>query len=213
MAHRVTSNGHAVVYRKHARELPILDGGCPVSALPQDLLLRIFSFLDVVSLCRAAQVSRRWHDLALHGSNWQRVDLFEFQMAIEGYVVEQMSRRCGGFLRTLSLRDCQTVGDTALEKFCHNCPHMEKLILSKCVRITDQSAESLSRSCPNLLYLNLSSCRAITNETCRHLGEGCHKLEHIDLSYCSVSVEGIEQLVKGCPGLRHVILTYCREVM
>ena len=39
--------------------------------------------LDVVSLCRCAQVSRQWHDLALHGSNWQRVDLFEFQVAIE----------------------------------------------------------------------------------------------------------------------------------
>ena len=51
-------------------------------ALPPSLP-RIFSFLDVVSLGRAAQVSRRWHDLALHGSNWQRVDLFEFQMAIE----------------------------------------------------------------------------------------------------------------------------------
>lgn len=46
-------------------------------------LSRIFSFLDVVSLCRTAQVSRLWHDLALHGSNWQSVDLFEFQMAIE----------------------------------------------------------------------------------------------------------------------------------
>jgi F-box/leucine-rich repeat protein 2/20 len=212
MADHTASNGHAVVWRRKAREMPILDGGCPISALPQDLLLRIFSFLDVVSLCRTAQVSRLWHDLALHGSNWQCVDLFEFQMAIEVYVVEQMSRRCGGFLRKLSLRDCQTVGDAALEKFCLNCPHLEKLILSKCVCITDRSAESLSKNCPNLLYLNMSSCRAITNDTCRHISSGCHKLEHIDVSYCDVLVEGVELLVKGCPGLRHIMLTHCREV-
>ena len=42
------------------------------------------------------------------------MDLFEFQVAIEGAVVEQMSMRCGGFLRTLSLKDCQSVEDAAL---------------------------------------------------------------------------------------------------
>ena len=55
-----------------------------------------------------------WHDLALYGHNWQHVDLFEFQVAIEGTVVERMSKQCGGFLRTLSLRDCEHVEDDAL---------------------------------------------------------------------------------------------------
>ena len=54
--------------------------------LPKELLLRIFSFLDVVSLCRSAQVSRAWNLLALDGSNWQEVDLFEFQVDVEGIV-------------------------------------------------------------------------------------------------------------------------------
>lgn len=85
---------------------------------------RIFSFLDVVTLCRCAQVSRvslcsqrvdecvqdcaclwvlcrmseknlapkclflppcpqSWNVLALDGSNWQRIDLFDFQRDIE----------------------------------------------------------------------------------------------------------------------------------
>ncbi|XP_063233472.1 uncharacterized protein LOC134537110 isoform X2 [Bacillus rossius redtenbacheri] len=52
--------------------------------LPKELLLRIFSYLDVVSLCRCAQVSRAWNVLALDGSNWQRIDLFEFQKDVEG---------------------------------------------------------------------------------------------------------------------------------
>ncbi|XP_063233479.1 uncharacterized protein LOC134537110 isoform X4 [Bacillus rossius redtenbacheri] len=51
--------------------------------LPKELLLRIFSYLDVVSLCRCAQVSRAWNVLALDGSNWQRIDLFEFQKDVE----------------------------------------------------------------------------------------------------------------------------------
>ena len=52
--------------------------------LPRELLLRVFSYLDVVSLCRSAQVSKAWNILALDGSNWQRVDLFNFQVDIEG---------------------------------------------------------------------------------------------------------------------------------
>lgn len=51
--------------------------------LPKELLLRIFSFLDVVSLCRCAQVSKAWNVLALDGSNWQRIDLFAFQKDVE----------------------------------------------------------------------------------------------------------------------------------
>ena len=61
-----------------------------------------------------SSLSQAWHDLALYGHNWQHVDLFEFQVAIEGTVVERMSKQCGGFLRTLSLRDCEHVEDDAL---------------------------------------------------------------------------------------------------
>ena len=75
--------------------------------LPKELLLRTFSFLDVVSLCRCAQVSKAWNVLALDGSNWQEVDLFEFQVDIEGIVVENLAKRCGGFLKSLSLNGCQ----------------------------------------------------------------------------------------------------------
>ena len=75
--------------------------------LPRELLLRVFSYLDVVSLCRSAQVSKPWNILALDGSNWQNVDLFEFQVDIEGVVVENLAKRCGGFLRSLSLNGCQ----------------------------------------------------------------------------------------------------------
>ncbi|XP_013390180.1 F-box/LRR-repeat protein 20-like [Lingula anatina] len=83
--------------------------------LPKELLLRIFSYLDVVTLCRCAQVAKYWNILALDGSNWQRVDLFDFQTDVEGPVVENISRRCGGFLKSLSLKGCQCITDGALK--------------------------------------------------------------------------------------------------
>lgn len=60
------------------------DDDAPINKkLPKELLLRIFSYLDVVSLCRCAQVSKTWNVLALDGSNWQRIDLFDFQKDVE----------------------------------------------------------------------------------------------------------------------------------
>ncbi|KAJ8386265.1 hypothetical protein AAFF_G00174610 [Aldrovandia affinis] len=40
--------------------------------LPKELLLRIFSYLDVVTLCRCAQVSKAWNVLALDGVTGRR---------------------------------------------------------------------------------------------------------------------------------------------
>lgn len=80
------------------------DDDCQINKkLPKELILRILSYLDVVSLCRCAQVksyllsvcynvinvlkkfqvSKLWNVLALDGSNWQRIDLFDFQRDVE----------------------------------------------------------------------------------------------------------------------------------
>ena len=46
--------------------------------------------------------------IALDGSNKQKVNLFEFQVDIEGVLVENLAERCGVFLRirTLSFNGC-----------------------------------------------------------------------------------------------------------
>ena len=87
-----SSNGYAGHWRL-ARVFNENDEALINRKLPKELLLRIFSHLDVVSLCRCAQVSKAWNVLALDGSNWQKVDLFDFQVDIEGIVVENIARR------------------------------------------------------------------------------------------------------------------------
>ncbi|XP_069776840.1 F-box/LRR-repeat protein 2 isoform X2 [Narcine bancroftii] len=137
--------------------------------LPKELLLRIFSFLDVVTLCRCAQVSKAWNILALDGSNWQRIDLFNFQTDIEGRVVENISKRCGGFLRQLSLRGCLSIGDASLKTFAQNCKNIEDLNLNGCTKINDSTCVSLSKFCVKLRNLDLTSCVSITNNSLKAL--------------------------------------------
>lgn len=152
--------------------------------LPKELLLRIFSYLDVVSLCACAQVSKLWHELALDGSNWQKIDLFNFQTDIEGPVVENISRRCGGFLKKLSLRGCQSVEDASLKTFAQNCNNIEDLNLNGCKKLTDSTCQSLGKHCSKLTFLDLGSCCQVTDLSLKAIGQGCPALEQINISWC-----------------------------
>nr|XP_054750628.1 F-box/LRR-repeat protein 20-like [Lytechinus pictus] len=181
--------------------------------LPKEDILRIFSYLDVVSLCRCAQVSKYWNLLALDGSNWQKVDLFNFQTDIEGPVVEHISKRCGGFLKNLSLHGCKSVTDDALNTFADNCRNIEVLNLEDCKRITDHTAQSLSRFSKKLSQLNMVSCTAITDNALKYLSDGCHVLSHLNISWCDqISDNGIEALVRGCSNIKVLILKGCHMV-
>uniref|UniRef100_A0A8C4QAX6 F-box and leucine-rich repeat protein 2 n=1 Tax=Eptatretus burgeri TaxID=7764 RepID=A0A8C4QAX6_EPTBU len=180
--------------------------------LPKELLLRIFSYLDVVSLCRCAQVSKFWNVLALDGSNWQKIDLFNFQRDVEGRVVENISKRCGGFLRQLSLRGCQGVGDAALRTFAQNCRNIETLSLNGCTKITDNTCGSLGKFCSKLRHLDLTSCTVITNYSLKALSEGCKNLEHLNVSWCDqVTEDGITAMVRECPNLKALLLKGCLQ--
>ncbi|CAK7312243.1 F-box/LRR-repeat protein 2 [Vulpes lagopus] len=178
-----------------------------------ELLLRIFSFLDIVTLCRCAQISKAWNILALDGSNWQRIDLFNFQTDVEGRVVENISKRCGGFLRKLSLRGCIGVGDSSLKTFAQNCRNIEHLNLNGCTKITDSTCYSLSRFCSKLKHLDLTSCVSITNSSLKGISEGCRNLEYLNLSWCDqITKDGIEALVRGCRGLKALLLRGCTQL-
>lgn len=186
--------------------------------LPKELLLRIFSFLDVVSLCRCAQVSKYWNMLALDGSNWQKIDLFNFQTVIEGPVVEYMSQRCGGFLKSLSLKGCQSITDAALQTFAQQCKHIETLILHKCMKITDLTCEALGKYSKKLRKLDLSSCCHITDKSLKYLSNtapdrGCHQLAYLDISWCHfVSSEGVIALAEGCPKIHTFFCRGCTQI-
>lgn len=71
------SNGHV------CKRLNAVSENFIHTKLQDELILKIFSFLDIVSLCRCAKVSHKWKILALDGSNWSDVDLFMWQTDIK----------------------------------------------------------------------------------------------------------------------------------
>ncbi|TKR78324.1 hypothetical protein L596_019147 [Steinernema carpocapsae] len=178
--------------------------------LPKELLLRVFSYLDIITLCRCAQTCRQWNCLALDGSNWQHVDLFSFQKDVKAPVVENLARRCGGFLKNLSLKGCENVQDNALRSFTHKCPNIESLSLSKCKRVTDVTCENLGRFCHRLTRLDLENCTTITDRAMRFIGDGCKNLEFLNISWCdNIQDRGLASIANGCQRLEELVLKGC----
>lgn len=181
--------------------------------LPKELILRIFSYLDVVTLCRCATVSKYWNTLALDGINWQYVDLFDFQTDIKGSVVENLSRRCGSFLKNMSLENCKWISDDAIKKLCLNCKNIEILNFKQCLKLTDLTCIYISKYLHNLKSVNFDSCN-ISDNGIKALCENCHSLESIDISHCrNISSEGVSILAKNCSKLKYFVSKYLTVII
>lgn len=61
----------------------------------------------------------------------------------QGTVVENIARRCGGFLKKLSLRGCQSVVDSSMKTFAQQCNNIEHLNLDDCKKITDRYDDTI----------------------------------------------------------------------
>ncbi|KAL3080734.1 hypothetical protein niasHT_034684 [Heterodera trifolii] len=193
------SNGH----RRNTSSQHMPSAALINRILPTELILRVFSYLDITSLGRCAQVCRTWNKLAMDGSNWMEVDLFSFQREVKTTVVESLAKRCGNFLKVLSLKGCENVQDNAMRSFAAKCPNIEQLTLAKCKLVTDATCEYIGRYCHRIVMIDLENCTLITDIAMKFIGEGCKRLEEINLSWCEQITDlGIGYIGKNCPNLR-----------
>lgn len=96
-----------------------------------------------------------------------------FQYPFQGPVIENISQRCGGFLKYLSLKGCQSVGDQSIRTLAQHCRNIEHLDLAECKKITDSAIDPLSKHCPKLTAISLESCSLITDLSMKALSDGC----------------------------------------
>ncbi|ERE75854.1 F-box/LRR-repeat protein 2 [Cricetulus griseus] len=179
------------------------DDGLINKKLPKELLLRIFSFLDIVTLCRCAQISKAWNILALDGSNWQRIDLFNFQTDVERITDDGVVQICRGChrLQALCLSGCSNLTDASLTALGLNCPRLQILEAARCSHLTDAGFTLLARNCHDLEKMDLEECVLITDSTLIQLSIHCPKLQALSLSHCElITDEGILHLSSSTCG-------------
>lgn len=131
--------------------------------LPDDLVIRIMSFLQSYDLSVCARVCRRFDALAWTPSLWRTIHL-------EGEHISG-DRAIRGVLRQLCGQ-----GRTGA------CPSVERVYLKDGAKITDKGLLLLARRCPELTHVQIQNSVSITNCAIFEITNKCNNLQHLDVT-------------------------------
>ncbi|CAB1350632.1 unnamed protein product [Coregonus sp. 'balchen'] len=184
--------------RRHYREATVFSNSdeAPINKkLPKELLLRIFSNLDVITLCRCAQVSKA----------------AEFEgMSQCGRRIHENCRN----IEVLNLNGCTKITDSTCLSLSKFCCKLRQLDLTSCVSVTNHSLKALSDGCSILETLNLSWCDQITRDGIEALARGCNSLRGLFLRGCTQQItdDGLVTLCRGCHKLQILCVSGCSNI-
>ncbi|KAL7989089.1 hypothetical protein Chor_008008 [Crotalus horridus] len=153
-----------------------------------ELLLGIFSYLNLTDLLKVSQVCQRWHRLSLDESLWQTLDLAGKnllpgvigQLLPLGVIAFRCPRSCIGTplfktsralcVQHLDLSNC-TIKVIDLESILGRCQNLQNLSLEGLILSSD-IVRSIAQN-PNLVRLNLSGCSGFSADTVEVLLKSC----------------------------------------
>ncbi|XP_063697095.1 F-box/LRR-repeat protein 7-like [Culicoides brevitarsis] len=162
--------------------------------LSNDLVLRIFEWLDSSDLCNLTQVCKRFETLVWNPVLWRNI------------IIKGENRSGDKALRTIFRRLCGQTRNGL-------CPIVERVMLSEGCKISDKGLQLLSRRCPSLSHLQLQNSTSVTNQALFDLVTKCTNLQHLDITGCyqitTVDINPTLQSANGKLQLQHLDLTDC----
>nr|VDD39093.1 unnamed protein product [Brassica oleracea] len=202
-----------------------------LSALSEDLLVRVYGFLDPPCRKTWRLVSREFHrvdSLSRTSIRILRVEflpalLFKYpnlssldlsvcpkldddavlRIALDGAV--STSR-----LRSLNLSRATAVRARGLETLARLCRALERVDVSHCWAFGDREAAALSVAA-GLRELKMDKCLSLSDVGLARIVVGCSKLNKISLKWCmEISDLGIDLLCKKCKDLKSLDVSYLK---
>jgi hypothetical protein len=175
-------------------------------SLPNEILLKIFTYLDSVDIClRVAEVCERWnyisHDIALWNnltllcSKSMKVDYISFLIAKMpliksvklqwrtdvNLIFEQLCYSCKD-IRQLELVCCGQMKEICMQLLAHHFPNIEAFSLLKCW-IIEPNCFNLICKFSELRKLNVTHSRYVDGPLLREIADSCCFLQHINIDY------------------------------
>ncbi|XP_028130529.1 F-box/LRR-repeat protein 4 isoform X2 [Diabrotica virgifera virgifera] len=206
--------------------------------LPNEIILQIFQYLDLISLSHCSMVNRRWNDISRDALLYQNINLRPYWHLVNVNTILYYRSRC----QLLKKVDVSWCGNdvphfsTTLEGFLASNAHsITHLSLSSCKFLNENMFQVISLCselvdlCQKLQRLDeivqtavehnkklsawscWKSC-SITPEGVRRLGR-CPNLKEIDLGWClnyKDPGDSLHVVAKGCPKLERLILSAWR---
>ncbi|PFX14427.1 F-box/LRR-repeat protein 20 [Stylophora pistillata] len=176
---------------------------CPFDILPEEIILKIFSFFTLGELCgHVALVCKMW----LHYSRCPllRQKLSFWDRSIESSLVEISDIIKSNFplLRDLCLQPKMDLTLHGCRLLAQSCPHLQKLSLSFCSQVNKSIIDQFVTFCPKLRDLNLAGC-GVTDQCL----DGLNKvpLRRLNASHCTkLTDDGLKFLSTECYQLCHI---------
>lgn len=131
--------------------------------LSDDIILKIFSWLDPCDLCNITRVCHRFESLVWKPVLWKNITLKGDGISGDKVLKTIFRRLCG-----------QTRNGS--------CLYVERVLLSDGCRVSDRGLQLLGRRCPELTHLQIQSSSTVTNHTLFDLVTKCTNLQHLDIT-------------------------------
>lgn len=209
--------------------------------LPNDVIVKIFQWMNTYELCNLATVCRRFEKLIWSPMLWKKIVLRgEPPSSIYSCVLllKQLFKILAGD---------QINGDRALgnivRRLCQDqstC-NVERVLLSEGCKITDKGLQMIARRCPNITHLQIQFSTTVSNQCLFDFVSKCTNLQHLDITGCnqitsinltagletprklllqyvdltdcaSINDAGLKTIVKNCPLLIYLYLRRCIQI-
>jgi F-box and leucine-rich repeat protein 7 len=186
-------------------------------SLPNDVVIKVFQWLDTYDLLTLATVCRRFEKLIWDPALWKTITLKGEGVSgdkalncILRRLVDQSNEKCSQVERVMLSDGCK-LGDKGLQMIIRKCPNITHLQTQFCTSITNQSLIEFVSKCTNLQHLDITGCSQISCIN-QNAADGSRKLllQYVDLTDCaSLDDMGLRLIVKNCPLLIYFYLRRC----
>jgi len=187
-------------------------------ALSNDVIVKIFQWLDTYDLLVLATVCRRFSKLIWHPMLWKTVSLKGDQIngdmalnCILRRLLGQSNEKTSSVERVMLSEGCKLT-DKGMQVIIRKCPNVTHLQAQFSNTLTNQSIFDFVTKCTNLQHLDVTGCTQIS---CISLNAGIDTprkllLQYLDLTDCAALDDvGLKTIVKNCPLLIYLYLRRC----
>ena len=166
-----------------------------ISDLPDEIILKIFSYFTPTELCRyVAPVCVSWLTFARDGTLWEEITEKEFKDVSSDLLVKVITSWCS-LLRSVDFKGRSDLTLNDFEAVFRSCPQIETISFAFCPQVNDNVLKLFSQNCSHLKYINLEGCNISDASLMYFFGKPIHGL---NLSHCNlISDEGLVFLAKN----------------
>lgn len=184
--------------------------------LPDNIWLRIFSFLTVQERINASCACKRWNSLCKDAFFWREVNFKFYRSAQEitdDTVKAVASYSMGIQSIDLSGDHCTGITDHSLGHVANFCPRLLRLNIARRENVTNRGLSLITRNCSLLEELNVERCQGINDKGLQSVAKNSRHLKVLSIAGCKkISDKGVGMIAEKCRSIKSVNLAGCTGV-